>query len=68
MPLSGEPRVVYCYVNPQKVKDFENFFKKNPTPAAARAINQALEKMYSNIDWLGRDKDKIAEFLKNPTL
>jgi hypothetical protein len=27
MPLSGEPRVVYCYVNPQKIKDFENYVK-----------------------------------------
>ncbi|HEY4495560.1 MAG: hypothetical protein A2750_02980 [Candidatus Yanofskybacteria bacterium RIFCSPHIGHO2_01_FULL_45_42] len=27
MPLSGEPRVVYCYVKPQKVKEFENYVK-----------------------------------------
>lgn len=27
MPLSGEPRVVYCYVRPQKIKQFENYVR-----------------------------------------
>lgn len=27
IPLSGEPRVVYCYVKPRKVKEFENYVK-----------------------------------------
>lgn len=27
MPLSGEPRVVYCYVKSQKIKEFENYVK-----------------------------------------
>lgn len=27
IPLSGEPRVAYCYVRPQKVKQFENYVK-----------------------------------------
>lgn len=27
IPLSGEPRVVYCYVRPSKVKDFEKIVK-----------------------------------------
>lgn len=27
MPLSGDPRVVYCYVRPQKIKQFENYVK-----------------------------------------
>lgn len=27
MPLSGEPRVVYCYVKPQKANQFENYVK-----------------------------------------
>lgn len=29
MPLSGEPRVVYCYVQPSKVKEFESYIKTN---------------------------------------
>jgi predicted AlkP superfamily pyrophosphatase or phosphodiesterase len=27
LPLSGEPRVVYCYVKPHKVRQFENYVK-----------------------------------------
>lgn len=27
MPLSGEPRVVYCYVKPLKIKEFKNYVK-----------------------------------------
>lgn len=27
MPLSGEPRIVYCYVKPQKIEEFENYVK-----------------------------------------
>ena len=27
MPLSGEPRAVYCYVRPQKIEQFENYVK-----------------------------------------
>ncbi|MDD3497967.1 MAG: alkaline phosphatase family protein [Candidatus Moranbacteria bacterium] len=27
MPLSGEPRAVYCYVRPDKVKQFENYVR-----------------------------------------
>lgn len=29
MPLTGEPRVVYCYVRPQKVKQFETYVRTN---------------------------------------
>ena len=27
IPLSGEPRVVYCYVKPRRVRQFENYVK-----------------------------------------
>ncbi len=27
MPLSGEPRVAYCYVRPQKIEQFKNYVK-----------------------------------------
>ncbi|MFH0923303.1 MAG: alkaline phosphatase family protein [Candidatus Falkowbacteria bacterium] len=29
IPLCGEPRVAYCYVNPFKIKQFENYVKNN---------------------------------------
>lgn len=48
----------------KELKDVVEFFKKNPTPEASRAINQAVEKIRSNIDWLARDRGKIANFFE----
>lgn len=44
-------------------KDIEKFVKTNPVPEAKRTIAQVLEQIYSNAEWLKRDKDKIANFL-----
>ncbi|MBI2337596.1 ERAP1-like C-terminal domain-containing protein [Candidatus Daviesbacteria bacterium] len=44
-------------------KDIERFVKKNPVPEAKRTIAQALEQIYSNVEWLKRDKEKIRKFL-----
>src|SRR3989344_2916686 len=29
LPLSGEPRVAYCYVRPHKIKQFKNYVNTN---------------------------------------
>ncbi|MBI2600006.1 ERAP1-like C-terminal domain-containing protein, partial [Candidatus Daviesbacteria bacterium] len=47
----------------EDAKDIEKFVAKNPVPEAKRTIAQALEQIYSNADWLKRDRKKIAEFL-----
>lgn len=44
-------------------KDIEGFIKKNPVPEAQRTIAQALEQIYSNAEWLKRDREKIRKFL-----
>ncbi|MCL4366479.1 M1 family metallopeptidase [Patescibacteria group bacterium] len=44
-------------------KDIEKFVAKNPVPEAKRTIAQALEQIYSNADWLKRDKKGIRKFL-----
>jgi len=44
-------------------RDIEAFVKKNPTPEAKRTIAQALEQIYSNVEWLKRDREKIKNFL-----
>ncbi len=48
-------------------KDIESFIKKNPVPEAKRTIAQALEQIYSNVEWLKRDKEKIKGFLNQET-
>lgn len=45
-------------------KDIESFVKKNPVPEAKRTIAQALEQIYSNVEWLKRDKEGIKKFLE----
>ena len=44
-------------------KDIEAFVKKNPTPEAKRTIAQALEQIYSNVEWLRRDREGVRKFL-----
>ncbi len=44
--------------------DIKSFVKKNPIPEARRTISQALERIYSNAEWLKRDRDKIKNFLE----
>ncbi|MBI2021643.1 M1 family metallopeptidase [Candidatus Daviesbacteria bacterium] len=51
------------FVDLSAAKDIEKFFRKNPTPEAARTIAQALEQIYSNVAWLKRDKQGIEKFL-----
>ena len=50
----------------EDAKDIEQFVKKNPTPETKRTIAQALEQIYSNAEWLKRDRKKIKNFLVNP--
>lgn len=49
-------------------KDIENFIKKNPVSEAQRTIAQALEQIYSNVEWLKRDSRAIQNFLKKQYL
>ncbi|OGE42848.1 hypothetical protein A3B45_01240 [Candidatus Daviesbacteria bacterium RIFCSPLOWO2_01_FULL_39_12] len=46
-------------------RDIENFVKENPVPEARRTIAQAMEQIYSNVEWLKRDKEGIKNYCKN---
>lgn len=62
------PRLVECasdFNTTQRAKELEKFFQKNPTPQAARTIKQVIEKIYSNADFLKRDKDAIRKYLSS---
>jgi len=56
MPLSGEPRVVYCYVHPHKTKEFENYIKDN--------LDYCCE-VYKSIDLLNKGVFGLFEPNKN---
>lgn len=56
MPLSGEPRVVYCYVHPQKIQQFENYIKDN--------LSHCCE-VYKSIDLVNKGVFGLFELNKN---
>jgi puromycin-sensitive aminopeptidase len=61
------PRLLDCagsFTTEKQLKEFKDFFKKNPTPEADRTIKQVIEKIESNIEWLKRDKKGVEKFLK----
>jgi puromycin-sensitive aminopeptidase len=45
-------------------KILKDFFKKNKTPGAERAVKQALEKIENNISWYKKEKQNLEKFLK----
>jgi puromycin-sensitive aminopeptidase len=45
-------------------KSFKKFFATHKAPGAKRAIEQALERLESNIAWLKRDKKIIEDYLR----
>lgn len=48
----------------EDAKNIEEFVKKHPVPEAKRTIAQALEQIYSNAEWLKRDRKGIEKFLE----
>jgi len=52
------------FTKKEDAKDIEKFMKINPVPEAKRTIAQAIEQIYSNAEWLKRDKEKIKKFLE----
>ena len=46
-------------------KEVEKFFEENSAPGAERTIKQAIEKIYSNDEWLKRDYKDIKRFLNS---
>jgi puromycin-sensitive aminopeptidase len=54
------------FTSSAQAKDLEKFFKVHKTPSAKRSIDQTLEKIYSNAQWLNRDLNKINNFLDQP--
>ncbi|XP_028392975.1 puromycin-sensitive aminopeptidase-like [Dendronephthya gigantea] len=47
----------------EMAEDVEQFFREHDAPAAERAIQQSLEGIRLNAQWLKRDKDAINEWL-----
>ncbi|XP_011304312.1 puromycin-sensitive aminopeptidase isoform X2 [Fopius arisanus] len=49
----------------EKALEIEKFFKEHPTPGAARTVQQSIENIRLNAQWLNRDRAAIGKFLKD---
>lgn len=66
MPLSGEPRVVYCYVKPNKIKQFENYVKTKL--ANVCEIHKSEELIRKNYFGLYEPNEKLKNRIGDYTL
>lgn len=53
------------FVSEEKAKEIEEFFAKNPAPAAERAISQALENVRLNAVWMENQSAAVVRYLKD---
>lgn len=51
------------FTREKDARDIEKFVNINPVPEAKRTIAQALEQIYSNAEWLKRDRQTIRKFI-----
>ncbi len=49
----------------ERLKEVDDFFSTNPTPAAERTIEQAKERIQINSDWLKKYSSEIEYFLRS---
>ena len=56
--------LVSGFSTPDRLKEVEKFFSTNPTPAAARTIDQAKERIRLNMAWLKRNSEEVDIFLE----
>jgi predicted AlkP superfamily pyrophosphatase or phosphodiesterase len=66
MPLSGEPRFVYCYVKPQKVKQFENYVKTKLKDVCD--LHKSAELIQKNYFGLYEPNEKLKDRVGDYTL
>lgn len=65
MPLSGEPRVAYCYVKSEKIKDFERYVKTKLKNVCEMYKSQELVKKgyFGNFESGEKFEDRIGNYI-----
>ncbi|CAG2104297.1 unnamed protein product [Medioppia subpectinata] len=51
------------FVTEERLQEVETFFTQNPFPGSERTVQQSLETIRLNIDWLARDLPSIQSYL-----
>ena len=52
------------FTDANKAKEIEHFFSDKKVATAKRTIQQSIETIHSNSAWLQRDRESVAQFLK----
>ena len=55
--------LVSGFTSMERLKEVEDFFSANPTPAAERTIEQAKERIRINSAWVEKYSSEIENFL-----
>lgn len=56
------------FITEDKAADIEQFFKTNPFPGTERSVEQAVEAIRLQADWVKRDFPQIKHFLVNASI
>ena len=56
--------IVSGFTTIERLKEVEQFFEDNPTPAAERTIRQAKERIRLNQAWLSKYSGQVSDFLR----
>ncbi|HEY4526761.1 MAG TPA: M1 family metallopeptidase [Candidatus Paceibacterota bacterium] len=49
-------------ISTQRAQDIATFLKKNPAPGTERTVQQVLERIHSNAEWLARDRKELEKY------
>ncbi|KAK7501330.1 hypothetical protein BaRGS_00007455 [Batillaria attramentaria] len=53
------------FVTEERAKEVEEFFSKNPAPAAERTVQQSCENVRLNARWMAREAKAVSAYLKS---
>ncbi|KAG8229239.1 hypothetical protein J437_LFUL007925 [Ladona fulva] len=53
------------FASEERAQELEAFFKEHPSPGTERTVQQSVETIRLNAEWLARDKDDIRAYLQS---
>ena len=63
LPLPQKKATTENFASEERLQDVSAFFEANPIPSAERTVQQSLESIKANADWLSRDSQIIKNYL-----
>jgi len=54
-----------AFTTPERAREVEEFFSSHPAPSAQRTIQQSLERIRLNVQWLERNREELANWFSS---